>query len=101
MTAPTTRATPKIALDQRAASRHDTAVRTDHVPRIAVLDAWKTGYRQAGLIMAPSITTPALTYFQSATSSFRASATIVVLRRRPPLRLIRSAGANRNTHGAD
>jgi hypothetical protein len=25
MTAPTTRATPKIALDQRAASRHDTA----------------------------------------------------------------------------
>jgi hypothetical protein len=27
--------------------------------------------------MAPSITTPALTYFQSATSSFRANATIV------------------------
>ena len=48
----------------------------------------RRGYRQAGLIMAPSITTPALTYFQSATSSFRASATIVVLRRRPPLRLI-------------
>ena len=47
-------------------------------------------YRQAGLIMAPSITTPALTYFQSATSSFRASATIVVLRRRPPLRSFRS-----------
>src|SRR3984957_21201525 len=38
------------------------------------------GYRQAGLIMAPSITTPALTYFLIATSSFRASATIVVLR---------------------
>ena len=50
----------------------------------------RRGYRQARLIMAPSITTPALTYFQSATSSFRASATIVVLRRRPPLRLIRS-----------
>ena len=50
----------------------------------------RRGYRQAGLIMAPSITTPALTYFQSATSSFRASATIVVLRRRPPLRSIRS-----------
>ena len=33
--------------------------------------------------MAPSITTPVLTYFQSATNSFRASATIVVLRRRP------------------
>jgi hypothetical protein len=45
----------------------------------------RRAYRQAGLIMAPSITTPALTYFQSATSSFRASATIVVLRRRPPL----------------
>jgi hypothetical protein len=28
MTAPTTRATPKIALDQRAASRHDTTVAT-------------------------------------------------------------------------
>src|SRR5712672_501294 len=32
------------------------------------------------------MTTPAFTYFQSATSSFRASATIVVLRRRRPLR---------------
>ena len=50
----------------------------------------RRAYRQAGLIMAPSITTPALTYFQSATSSFRANATIVVLRRRPPLRSIRS-----------
>jgi hypothetical protein len=29
MTAPTTRATPKIALDQRAASRHDNAVARD------------------------------------------------------------------------
>jgi hypothetical protein len=28
--------------------------------------------------MAPSITTPALTYFQSATSSFRASATMAL-----------------------
>ena len=46
--------------------------------------------RQAAVIAAPSITTPAVTYFQSATSSFRASATIVVLRRRPPLRLTRS-----------
>jgi hypothetical protein len=50
----------------------------------------RRAYRQAGLIMAPSITTLALTYFQSATSSFRANATIVVLRRRPPLRSIRS-----------
>src|SRR6201987_2896024 len=46
--------------------------------------------RQATFIVTPSITTPAVTYFQSATSSFRASATIVVLRRRPPLRLTRS-----------
>jgi hypothetical protein len=45
---------------------------------------------QALLITAPSITIPAVTYFQSATSSFRANATIVVLRRRPPLRLTRS-----------
>ena len=43
MTAPTTRATPKIALDQRAASRHDNAARSL---------AWKVhtrcanGYRQ-------------------------------------------------------
>src|SRR5271166_6173353 len=35
--------------------------------------------RQAAVIAAPSITTPAVTYFQSATSSFRASATIVGL----------------------
>ena len=31
-------------------------------------------YRQAAFITAPSMTTPAVTYFQSATSSFRASA---------------------------
>jgi hypothetical protein len=49
----------------------------------------RRGYRQAALIMATSFTTPALTYFQSATSSFRANATIVVLHRRPPLRSIR------------
>jgi hypothetical protein len=34
MTAPTTRATPKIALDQRAASRHDKAIRNDGVCRL-------------------------------------------------------------------
>ena len=50
----------------------------------------RRAYRQAVFITAPSMTTPAVTYFQSATSSFRASATIVVLRRRPPLRLTRS-----------
>jgi hypothetical protein len=33
-----------------------------------------------GFIAAPSITTPDVTYFHSATSSFRASATIAILR---------------------
>ena len=51
---------------------------------------WLGAYRHAVFIAAPSMTTPAVTYFQSATSSFRASATIVVLRRRPPLRFTRS-----------
>ena len=51
---------------------------------------WLGAYRHAVFITAPSMTTPAVTYFQSATSSFRASATIVVLRRRPPLRFTRS-----------
>src|SRR5271166_7185534 len=41
-------------------------------------------------VAAPSMTTPAVAYFQSATSSFRASATIVVLRSRALLRLTRS-----------
>ena len=49
-----------------------------------------SAYRQAAFITAPSMMTPAVAYFQSATSSFRASATIVVLRKRPPLRLTRS-----------
>ena len=40
---------------------------------------------------APSISTPALTYFHSATSSFRARATIVDLRSRPPLRATRAS----------
>ena len=45
---------------------------------------------QVGLRTAPSIRTPAVAYFQSATSSLRARATIIVLPRRPPVRLIRS-----------
>src|SRR5215207_7132247 len=45
---------------------------------------------QAGLRTAPSIRTPAVAYFQSATSSLRARATIIVVPRRPPVRLIRS-----------
>ena len=39
---------------------------------------------------APSITTPLVTYFQKATRSFRARATMVVLRIRPPFRCTRS-----------
>lgn len=39
---------------------------------------------------APSMTTPAVTYFHSATSSFLARATMVVFLRRPSLRLTRS-----------
>jgi transposase len=50
---------------------------------------WLGAYRHAVFIAAPSMTTP-VTYFQRATSSFRASAAIVVLRRRPPLRFTRS-----------
>src|SRR3954468_11106322 len=60
---------------------------TDQVP----LDSGKVGQQpaQAGLRTAPSIKTPAVAYFQSATSSLRARAMIIVLPRRPPVRLIR------------
>ena len=46
-------------------------------------------YQRAVRIVAPSITTPAVAYFQSATRSLRASAVIIVLRNRPPLRSTR------------
>jgi hypothetical protein len=46
--------------------------------------------RQAAFITAPSMMTPAVTYFHSATSSFRANATIITFFMRPPLRLTRS-----------
>ena len=62
-------------------------------PGLQVLeDFWNSvcACRQADTIVAPSIMTPAVTYFQSATSSLRASATMVVFLRRPPLRLTRS-----------
>ncbi len=39
---------------------------------------------------APSITTPAVTYFHNATNNLRASATIIVFLRRPPFALTRS-----------
>jgi hypothetical protein len=61
-----------------------------------LIRSWKimdsvSAYRQATFITAPSMTTPAVTYFQSATSSFRASATMVTFLRRPPLRTTRSS----------
>jgi len=72
----------------RTAVRPPGSVRTDQVLGITGL---RQGLRpQVAFITAPSMTTPAVTYFQKATSSFRASATIVVLRIRPPLRLTRS-----------
>ena len=46
--------------------------------------------RQEVFITAPSMTTPSVTYFHKAISSFRANATMIVLLRRPPLRLTRS-----------
>ena len=39
-------------------------------------------------MIAPSITTPEFTYFQSATSNLRASATIIGVLTRPALRAI-------------
>ena len=48
------------------------------------------GGRQATFITAPSMRTPAVTYFHSATRSLRASATMIVFFMRPPLRLTRS-----------
>jgi hypothetical protein len=42
---------------------------------------------QIAFMMAPSITTPAVAYCQSATSNFRARATIIVLRNLPPSRV--------------
>src|SRR5882757_5472258 len=49
------------------------------------------GAAQAAFITAPSMTTPEVTYFHKATSSFRARAVIVVFLWRPPLRLTRSS----------
>ena len=51
---------------------------------------WLGAHRHAVFVFitAPSMTTPAVTYFQSATSSFRAAP--ISLRRRPPLRFTRS-----------
>ena len=71
----------------RRAVRPPGSARADQAP-----GDWGQGRQlaQACLRTAPSIRTPAVAYFQSATSSLRARATIIVLPRRPPLRLIRS-----------
>jgi hypothetical protein len=57
-------------------------VRFVHLDPPGLLKSWKiknsVSVYQAAFMTAPSMTTPAVTYFQSATSSFRASATIVV-----------------------
>jgi len=52
------------------------SARTDEV--LEDLKVRSTVYRQDAFITAPSMTTPAVTYFHSATSSFRAKATMVV-----------------------
>ena len=66
-----------------------------HLDPPGLIRSWKiSGFGQrlssGRFITAPSMTTPAVTYFHSATSSLRASATMVVFLRRPPLRLTRS-----------
>ena len=55
-----------------------------------ICELFLSACRQTGFITAPSMTMPAVTYFHSATSSLRASATMVVFFMRPPLRLTRS-----------
>ena len=54
---------------------HPDPPRTDQV--LGGFDNLLSVYRQASFITAPSMTTPAVTYFYNATSSLRASATMV------------------------
>lgn len=59
----------------------------------APVERWKSNLRSGGytvFMAAPSITTPLVTYFHRATSSFRASATIVTFLARGPSRRTRS-----------
>jgi hypothetical protein len=70
-----------------------TSVRPPGSPEL--IRSWRfanlfSAYRQATFITAPSMTTPAVTYFHSATKSLRARATMIVFFMRPPLRLTRS-----------
>src|SRR5271166_4738743 len=66
-----------------------------HLDPPELIRSWKianlfSACRQATFITAPSMRTPAVTYFHSATRSLRASATMIVFFMRPPLRLTRS-----------
>ena len=51
------------------------------ISRPAIVFLWTAPSVQAAFMIAPSIATPAVTYFHNATSSLRARATIVTLRR--------------------
>src|SRR3954466_5261772 len=58
---------------------------------LLTLSGWTSGQiAEAFGVREDTVRTPAVAYFQSATSSLRARATIIVLPRRPPVRLIRS-----------
>ena len=71
--------------------RHPTNANTVRSPGSAGADQAPEGWKgksfcfQAAIVSAPSKTTPAVTYFQKAISSFRAKATISTFRTRPPL----------------
>lgn len=65
------------------------SVRTDQALRIRNCVSAQFVF-QAVFMMAPSMTTPEFTYFQSATSNLRASATIIGVFRRPALHAMRS-----------
>ena len=77
-----------ISSHSRSSVRPPGSARTDQV--LEDLRILLSVCRQAAFITAPSMTTPAVTYFHSATSSLRARATMVVFFMRPPLRLTRS-----------
>ncbi len=65
--------------------------RSAHLDPSGLIRPWDgVGGGHEACMTAPSITTPLVTYFQNATRSFRAKATTVVFRIRPPLRCTRS-----------
>src|SRR5258707_4459912 len=78
---------PRLFRPCRGSGRAPGSVRADQAPGMGICGDL---HAQAAFKTAPSITTPLVAYFQRATSSLRASATMVVLRIRPPLRWTRS-----------